>query len=46
MNTHVTAGDNLAKAFPVDELRLKFPALQKYKDFIFCLLYTSPSPRD
>lgn len=35
MNTHVTAGDNLAKAFPVDELRLKFPALQKYKDFIF-----------
>jgi len=35
MNTHVTAGDNIAKAFPVDEIRLKFPALQKYKDFIF-----------
>jgi len=35
MNTHVTAGDNIAKAFPVDEVRAKFPALQKYKDFIF-----------
>lgn len=35
MNTHVTAGDNIAKAFPVEKVRAKFPALKKYKDFIF-----------
>ncbi|MCP8937139.1 cysteine desulfurase-like protein [Alsobacter sp. SYSU M60028] len=35
MATRTTSGDNIAKAFPVDEIRAKFPALQKYKDFIF-----------
>ncbi|MFB9949679.1 cysteine desulfurase-like protein [Rhizobium puerariae] len=35
MNTHVPSGDDLARAFPVEEIRARFPALQKYKDFIF-----------
>lgn len=35
MDTQVSAGDNIARAFPVDKIRAKFPALQKYRDFIF-----------
>jgi cysteine desulfurase family protein (TIGR01976 family) len=33
MNSH--AGHDILSAFPIDEVRAKFPAIQKYKDFIF-----------